>query len=87
MKKYAYYVTATDTFMSGWGCAEGLINKVVIGCDNWSEVIEVKQALRGRSEMKHINSTVNPKYPPDRYLISWYRYNANARFKFSPVSE
>lgn len=40
MKKYPYYVTATDTFMSGWGCAS-------------------------------------------RYLVSWYHYNVNARFKFS----
>ena len=83
MKSYKYYVTATDTFMSGWGCAEGKINKIAIGCNNRSEVAEVKAALRGRSEMKYINDTVNPKYPSDRYLVSWYRYNANARFKFS----
>lgn len=87
MKKYPFYVTATDSFMSGWGCAEGLINKVVIGCNNWSEVSIVKRALHERNEMKYVNVTTNPRYSPSRYLVSWYRYNANARFKFSPVSE
>lgn len=83
MKKYPFYVTATDSFMSGWGCAKGLINKVVIGCNTYSEVIEVKNALHSRDEMKYVNCTVNPRYSPDRYLVSWYHYDANARFKFS----
>ena len=84
MRSYPYYVTATDSFMSGWGLAEGKINKVVIGCDNRSEVAEVKNALRGRSDMKYVNDTTNPsRYSSSRYLISWYHYDANARFKFS----
>lgn len=84
MRKYKYYVTATDSFMSGWGCAKGLTNKVVIGCDTYDEVVEVKHALCKRKEMKYINDRITkPRYSPSRYLISWYRYNANARFKFS----
>lgn len=84
MKSYKYYVTATDSFMSGWGCAEGKINKIAIGCNNRTEVAEVKNALRGRSEMKYVNDTTNmSRYHSSRYLISWYHYDANARFKFS----
>ena len=84
IRNYKYYVTATDTFMSGWGCAEGKINKIAIGCNNRSEVAEVKAALRSRKEMKYINDTTNmSRYNSGRYLVSWYRYNANARFKFS----
>ena len=28
-----YYVTMTDKFMSGWGRAEGKINKFVVECE------------------------------------------------------
>ena len=28
MNKNKYYVTTTDTFMSGWGCAKNKINKL-----------------------------------------------------------
>lgn len=84
MRSYPYYVTATDSFMSGWGCAEGLINKVAIGCDTYDEVIAVKRALRERSEMKHINVTTKiPVYSPSRYLISWYHFDADAKYRFS----
>ena len=84
MRSYPYYVTATDSFLSGWGLAEGKTNKVIIGCNNRSEVDEVKNALRGRSEMKYINDTTNmSRYHSGRYLVSWYHYDANARFKFS----
>lgn len=84
MRSYPYYVTATDTFMSGWGCAEGKINKVVIGCDTWDEVIAVKRALRERSEMKYIRDIKQtPVYSPSRYLISWYHFDADAPYRFS----
>lgn len=31
------YVTMTDNFMSGWGDAEGKINKLSIECDDCDE--------------------------------------------------
>lgn len=78
-----YYVTATDKFMSGWGLAENKTNKVVVVCENWQEAREVKEALHSRDEMKYINVRSNKPYYNNNYVISWYRYCKNARFKFS----
>ena len=78
-----YYVTATDKFMSGWGLAKGKTNKVVVVCENWQEAEEVEEALHRRSEMKYINVRSSKPYYNNNYVISWYKYNKNARFKFS----
>lgn len=32
-----YYVSMTDKFMSGWGMAEGKLNKLVISCNTAEE--------------------------------------------------
>lgn len=78
-----YYVTATDKFMSGWGLAKGRTNKVVVICENWQEAREVRDALDTRSEMKYVNVRSSKPYYNNNYFISWYKYNKNARFKFS----
>ena len=78
-----YYVTATDKFMSGWGLAEGKINKVVVVCNSIGEAEEVEEALHRRSEMKYINIRYSKPYYRGGYVISWYKYNSHARFKFS----
>ena len=77
-----YYVTATDKFMSGWGLAENKINKVVVVCNSIGEAEEVEEALHRRSEMKYINIRYSKPYYRGGYVISWYKYNKNARFKF-----
>lgn len=77
------YVTATDKFMSGWGLANNKTNKVVVVCENWQEAREVEEALHRRSEMKYINVRSSKPYYNNNYVISWYKYNKNARFKFS----
>ena len=67
------YVTMTDRFMSGWGCAAGKINKLVITCESWSEARVVAANAGRRSEMKYINiCKKKPSYPANRYLISWH---------------
>lgn len=78
-----YYVTATDKFMSGWGLAKGKTNKVIVICENWQEAREVEEALHSRDEMKYINIRYSKPYYRGGYVISWYKYNSNARFKFS----
>lgn len=78
-----YYVTATDKFMSGWGLAKGKTNKVVVICENLTEAEEVEEALHRRSEMKYINIRCSKPCYRGGYVISWYKYNSNARFKFS----
>lgn len=77
-----YYVVAIDSFMSGWGEAEGKRNKIVLPCDSYEEAEVVLANTESRSDMKraHITST---KPPMDRRVLyslfskksaaSWYK--------------
>ena len=66
------WVSMTDKALSGWGRAEGLINKYVIEVDNWDEAEIVKENAEHRSEMKYINICINkPYYNPNKYLVSF----------------
>lgn len=70
MKKY--YVTMTDSFMSGWGMSEGKINKLVFECDNYNEADVVYKNAKNRSEMKYVNITANkPRYDKKRYYVQF----------------
>ena len=59
--KAKYWVTMTDKFMSGWGCAGGKTNKLVIACDNIDEALLIEKNAHKRNEMKYIN--ICRKYP------------------------
>jgi hypothetical protein len=66
------YVTMTDDFMSGWGRAEGRINKLVFKCDTAEEAYTVKKNAKGRNEMKYVNICIRkPYYPSRRYLAQY----------------
>lgn len=59
------YVLANDSFMSGWGEAEGKINTVVFPCDNLTEAAIVADNLIRRGEMKRVRSAVHkPRMRP-----------------------
>jgi len=49
-----FYVTAIDSFMSGWGPAEGRANLVCLPCSNEAEVKSVLAYVRTRPEMERI---------------------------------
>lgn len=67
-----YYVTMTDSFMSGWGQAAGKTNKLVIECDSREEAEVVADNARSRSEMKYVNiSNRRPNYASNKYFTSW----------------
>ena len=67
MKKV--YVTMTDSFMSGWGKAEGKINKLIFECENRQEAEIVKENAENRGDQKYINISYNkPYYNPKKYL-------------------
>lgn len=58
-----YYVTATDKFMSGWGMAEGKINKLVFLCDNLEEANIVVANCESRSDFKNVSMrSTKPSY-------------------------
>jgi hypothetical protein len=67
MKKV--YVTMTDKFMSGWGMAEGKINKLIFECDNVQEAHVVADNAERRGDMKYINVTYNKPYYAPRTLL------------------
>lgn len=70
------YVIMTDTFMSGWGMAENLINKYVVVCDTHTQAHTIVKNARKRSEMKYINTrSTKPSYPSSRYLTTWKQYS------------
>ena len=81
-----FYVTMTDKALSGWGRAEGKINKLIFECDNMKEAKTVEENAANRGDMKYINIRVaKPYYPPSRYLAQtktkedypkWYQEGA-----------
>ena len=65
-----YYVTMTDQFMSGWGRAQGKINKLVISCESLEEAEKVASYAEKRGDQKYINITNKiPYYNSKRYLV------------------
>lgn len=77
------YVTMTDKFLSGWGNAEGKVNKLIFECENFNEAEIVADNARARSDMKYVNiCTKKPSYNSTRYFVqvknkedypSWYQ--------------
>lgn len=58
-----YYVTMTDSFMSGWGKAQNLQNKLIFICDSYEEACIVADNAEHRSDQKYINICSNkPSY-------------------------
>lgn len=69
-----WYVTMTDKFMSGWGMAEGKINKLIIECETYEEAETIERNARNRNEMKFVHVTrTKPRYGRN-VLPSWKKY-------------
>jgi hypothetical protein len=67
-----YYVTMTDKFMSGWGLAEGKINKLVFICDSLEEAKIVARNARKRGDQKYVNISANkPYYNKKKYYVQF----------------
>lgn len=75
MNTKKYYVTMTDKFMSGWGKAEGKINKYIVECDNIDQACIIERNAHKRSEMKYINICCRlPRYNSSRYYCSQVKF-------------
>ncbi|QVW28899.1 hypothetical protein [Bacillus phage SWEP1] len=78
-----FYVTMTDTFMSGWGEAEGKTNKLVLVCDSYEQAEIVEENAKNRGDMKYVSiASTKPHYNPSKYhvqfktiddMASWYK--------------
>jgi hypothetical protein len=81
-----YYVTMTDSFMSGWGQAENKINKLVFECDTMKDALTVESNALARGDQKYVNiRSTKPSYSSSRYYTQfknkeeypkWYEENA-----------
>lgn len=49
-----YYVTCTDTFLSGWGKAKGKTNKLIFVCDTAEEQKIVANNCEARTDMVNV---------------------------------
>tara|TARA_R110000751_G_scaffold28003_3_gene73459 strand:+ start:685 stop:999 length:315 start_codon:yes stop_codon:yes gene_type:complete len=49
-----YYVTATDTYCSGWGGAANKLNRVILPCESQGEAEVVADNARSRSDMADV---------------------------------
>ena len=86
------YVTMSDMFMSGWGCAKDKINKLIFVCDTIEEAEIVKDNAENRTDQKHINiRRTKPYYSSERYYVqiktkgdynSWYVKNFFQKQKY-----
>jgi hypothetical protein len=70
-----YYIAMTDSFMSGWGMAEGRSNRFVVQCDNREQAQQIERAARGRDEMKRIQWVSKCPKSNDRMLVSVKHYS------------
>ena len=67
-----YYVTMTDTFMSGWGHAKGLTNKLVFECANYDQALIVANNAESRTDQKYVNICSNkPYYSKSRHYTQY----------------
>lgn len=74
LSDYNYFVTMTDTMLSGWGMAENKISKRVILCKTFREAQIIVSGLnncKNRNGMRYINIAYKfPKYSEKRYTVS-----------------
>ena len=54
-----YYVLANDTFMSGWGEAEGKTNTLIFTASSYDEAEIVSDNAKTRSDMKRVRINSN----------------------------
>lgn len=71
MKKPVFYVTMTDKFMSGWGRAKGMTNKLIIQCQTIEQAEQIERAARYRDEMTYVNIRTTKPYYGSNILASW----------------
>ena len=68
--KAPFYVLSNDSFMSGWGGANGKINTCVVPCESYEEAIKVEGYVRSRSDQKYIRINMTPPRAKDHVIYS-----------------
>ncbi len=77
-----FYVTLTDTFMSGWGEAHNLTNRLILPCVDRAEAEDVAAYAKQRNDTKNVRiCTTKPQLNFWQYCqvmdpekaSAWYR--------------
>ena len=80
--KAPFYVTLTDTFMSGWGEAKNLTNRLVFPCEDMDEAIGVSEYAKSRTDTADVRiRRTKPRIHDSHYVqvmdpddsVAWYR--------------
>jgi hypothetical protein len=70
------YVSASDSFLSGWGDATGKTSKFVVVCDTQEEVLKTKKWMESQGCFHHIQThDSKPYFPPGNYHVSIKDYD------------
>ena len=79
LKGNEVFVTMSDKFMSGWGCATNKTAKRVIICQNSCEAYTLRDRLfNPKYGMKYVNITYDlPKYSSTKYTTTFDVYTPN----------
>ena len=64
-------MTMTDKFMSGWGRAKGMTNKLIIQCQTIEQAEQIERVARYRDEMTYVNIRTTKPYYRANILASW----------------
>jgi len=71
-KQGVWFVTMTDSFMSGWGKAEGKNNKLVFECATLQEAEIVADNARSRTDQKRVSiRSTKPYYNQKTNLVQY----------------
>jgi hypothetical protein len=70
-KPRTYFVTMTDKFMSGWGQARGMTNKMIVECETYEQAETIARNARNRREMRRVNIRTSRPYYGNHILPSW----------------
>ena len=69
------YVGMTDTFMSGWGEAEGRTNRYVVACETREQAHQIEKAAHNRDEMKRVSITMTEPKSNKQRLVSLVQFH------------
>ena len=70
-KTHNYLITATDTFLSGWGDASDGLSKCAWACES-KDVSQVLAWVKSRSDTKYVNVTTGNWYPKNAVHVHIY---------------
>lgn len=81
------WVRATDSYLSGWGAAQGKKNVMVFECKTRAEADWIEAKLLARSEMKHVMLCANRPVARRGVMISYCTRETHANWYPPEVSE